>query len=164
MMNFLLKPRNCAFKMISSAGAGEEWPLGRWGAQTWMLEEQLFMFSGQMIVLDVGAPAAGSLVKSGSRSDPSQRFLLNDIWVLNRVPKTKANPSSSLPSTCGKHPPSQPGFRRYLSDRLLVLSGGSQGGSATGNSTDQWLWSMQKKCIQNTGALSNNKSELFMHI
>ena len=71
-----------------------------------MLEEQLFMFSGQMIVLDVGAPAAGSQAQPVSRSDPSQRYLLNDIWVLNRVPKTKANPSSSLPSTYGKQPPS----------------------------------------------------------
>ena len=37
-------------------GKQAAWPFGRWGAQTWMLEDQLFMFSGQTMFLDAGAP------------------------------------------------------------------------------------------------------------
>ena len=53
-------------------------PFGRWGAQTFKLQNEFYMFSVQTMLVNMKNDLAYT------DAERSQRFLLNDLWKLSR--------------------------------------------------------------------------------
>jgi hypothetical protein len=76
---------------------GEKWPLGRWGSQTWMLGDTLYLYSGQTIFASINGSSLGNLDRSvhpdtrlrkEQKQQHARRFLLTDLWALKQQPQT----------------------------------------------------------------------------
>jgi hypothetical protein len=158
----------------------EQWPFGRWGAQTYTLNQDLYMFSGQTMIVD----GANDGITNAQRS---RRYLLNDLWKLSRCePKQILLPScphiSYVYSSARNRflwmlevycllPPAThmvlvcdysslcvvccvtESHRRINSDSITADRDRPPAARpANDNVPDQWLWSQQRACMQNKNA------------